>query len=35
MIDRGVHVALWVGVGTGTSGGSKVKSFVVTSTLTK
>ena len=35
MIDHGVHVTLRVGGGTGTSGGSKVESFIVNITLTK
>ena len=35
MIERGVNVTLRVGRGTGTSGGYKVESFIVTSTSTK
>ena len=35
MIERGVNVTLRVGWGAGTSGGSKVESFVVTSTSAK
>ena len=35
MIERGVHVTLWVGEGTVTSGGSKVEIFVVTSMYNK
>ena len=35
MIARGVHVMLQVGGRTGSSGGSNVESFVVTSMLTK
>ena len=35
MIECGVHVMLQVREGTGTSGGSKVESFVVNNMLTK
>ena len=35
MSDHGVRITLRVGGGTGTSGGSNVESFVVTSTLAK
>ena len=35
MIESGAHVMLRVGGGAGTSGGSKVEIFIVTSTSTK